>query len=519
MGKVKTPRKHIVQRRAHVGASIGIAGIALFAAVGTYLISSSLAAFSHNPIGYLDSCQLVSGKTVLYGWVHDPDAAAGSQPSAIITVSGVANKTVSSSIAKYRDSQINAYLTKRGIPTSSIYGWSATYTGLYKGETHTVGGTGKNVGTGANAALFVNKTTYTDGNTSKPYFAGGNIPDACMVTKPTPAPVPPTPVPAPTPAPAPTPTPITTQPKTPAKPAVSNAADASFAPGTLTAQISIPTGNATQVKIKYGTAQDDLSLSADAAINGATAAIALSQLSPSQTYYLQIVRTSGSTTTTSNVISFTTKGYSVTLVVTNGSGNLIKNTEVSIPELNVRTTSNENGVVTLSDIPPGQYTFALPANGRIISRAFSVPGDMQPQPDQNGVLGASITLDIADNISSESQPQTNSKTAPDTRSRNLIIAAGLVLPLLVGAMFFAVKYLRDRPRRLRTVKPVTHQTPAPPVAPVQPVTHHVTPPSIQTLHGPAQTPDQMNLHVGESLKDMVIKSMREEAERRRQQQK
>src|SRR5664279_1122076 len=94
------------------------------------------AAYSGNPVGYADYCQVVNGATVIGGWAHDPQAAAGALPNVTVKVTGQPAKTVPSSIAGYRDAPINSFLTAKGIAKSSVYGWTATYVGLYKGNSY-----------------------------------------------------------------------------------------------------------------------------------------------------------------------------------------------------------------------------------------------------------------------------------------------------------------------------------------------------------------------------------------------
>ena len=175
-----------------------VAAVALIAFVGTYFLRSSSAATTDNPIGIADYCQLENGKTVIYGWAHDANAAAGPLPNTTVTIGNGGGSVTVASGNNYRETQVDGYLKNKGIPQSNIYGFTATFNGLYKGNSYSISGTVINVGVGANTALLINTGTTNFDGVTRNIFAGNKLPDACLATKPTP-----TPTPSPTPAPSP----------------------------------------------------------------------------------------------------------------------------------------------------------------------------------------------------------------------------------------------------------------------------------------------------------------------------
>lgn len=185
--------------------------IAGFAVVGASLYAFSSAATVDNPTGTADYCRLENNITAIYGWAHDNQAKANSNPKVQVVV-GTQSVTVNTSINGYRDNAINDYLTSNGYTPTSQYGFKASFSGIYKGSAPNISGTIINNGAGANKALRVNTgTTIPNAANGGAYFANNKVPDACLPSRP----IIPGPGPTPTPTPIPTPNAPTKKPPTP----------------------------------------------------------------------------------------------------------------------------------------------------------------------------------------------------------------------------------------------------------------------------------------------------------------
>jgi cell division septation protein DedD len=186
-----------------------------FALIGSLLLLIGFAA-SPDPIGFADSCYLDGTTTVVRGWAHDDSAGSGPDPAVQITVAGK-TAAVPTSIANYRQAEIDAALSSNGYTPASVYGFEARFTGLNKGTAPVISGTILNVGPGANAPLGINTFNQGAAPGGSIFQQGNVVPDSCLASVPSPAPAAPKSTPTPTtkkrattpsPAPAsPTPTP------------------------------------------------------------------------------------------------------------------------------------------------------------------------------------------------------------------------------------------------------------------------------------------------------------------------
>lgn len=482
------------------------------------LLQTSFADAAHDARGYLDSCSLSGTTTTLYGWVHDPDVAAGSQPQVSITVPGVNTQTRSSDISGYRDAPVNKYLSDRGIPTSSIYGFSASYTNLYRGTTYRPSGTVLNVGAGANFALPINSIGSVDGS-GKPYFPNGTIPDACLAVKlvtpppappptPTPAPQPqptpqPAPSPTPTPAPRPAPTPVTPRPGTTPSPASPAPTPIQVAPAgspieaisatstSYGATISIRSNAINSLKIIYGEQADNLSTSsADVAPAKNESITSLSGLTPATTYHFQVVAvdTSGKTVTNAPA-QFATQSYTIALTLKIGTTPL-KGIPVALYALDKETKTNAAGEAMFTDIPSGNYTLSYVYKDKTYEK--SVATDTATSKEDVAYVSVAVDPSKAASVASPS--------AKPGLSTKLIAGLAFITLAIVGIIVLVV--LRARSQRQASSYAQFNegelQSPMP----------------ISTKQQSDTDSTEGLLYVGQSLKDLVVNSMREEAKRR-----
>lgn len=144
--------------------------------------------YSHDPLAYVDSCELKDGKTVLYGWAYDPDGVT----SVNIRLQGGANlskKDIPANISGYRTTQISDWIKSKypGAPLHSAgYGFTWEISGVYKGKWYNVYGDVKNEG-GNNRLGF--EQIWGDPNAAPEGgrgigFPAGRIPDGCMADAP-----------------------------------------------------------------------------------------------------------------------------------------------------------------------------------------------------------------------------------------------------------------------------------------------------------------------------------------------
>lgn len=336
---------------------------------------------------------------------------------------------------------------------------------------------------------------------------------------------PPTPTPSPAPAPTPTPTPAkpkTTTPKaaTPspapsAAPAVSNAADATVAAGSGAATLSVPAGNAGTVYIRYGTDANNLNRSSDIqTLSGTTATIQLDKLNGKTTYTYQIVRTQGTQTTTSANATFTTKGYTIVLKFTDASGKPVDGISAQLGS-GKAVKCDDDGTVTFKNLGTGSYSPIFTYNGQSYSENFSTSSDGKESDD--GTIVLSKTIDLSKLHKNSAQAVTKNQSESGSSKISVLILV-LLLALVGGGIWWAIR----RKRRLLAeaygyaptdyVPPVIVDNPAPipqtnpePKAVVEAVARH----GKTKKHHEPTTPAPA--HIGESLRDMVIQSMAEDA--------
>jgi hypothetical protein len=169
-----------VSSEAENGKLIGVADVGSDSSASGGKYVRFPASTVNDPVGYADSCKIVSGKTVIYGWAYDPNTTKAEDPVVSLNVGGY-TVTANTDIAGYRDVPINASIENKhpGNPQTGTYGFKAEIGVLNKGAVYTVKGTVKNVGAGSNRSVTWNSSGKLDGAAVNS-FADGRIPDACM---------------------------------------------------------------------------------------------------------------------------------------------------------------------------------------------------------------------------------------------------------------------------------------------------------------------------------------------------
>lgn len=357
---------------------------------GLYLTGQSSAATT-NPYGYADYCRLEGTSTVIYGWASDPQASATREPDVTVTING-ASQRIQTNRAGYRDAGINNWIDAKrpGDPKPGTYGFRAAYSGLYKGGTYNISGTIHNVGAGANTVLTINDYNGSiDGGTNE-FFANDRIPNACLAARPAPPPAPsptppapaptpaPSPDPRPSPVPAPTPRPATPTPAAPARvpaaPGLSTEANAAVQSGTLAARLTIPAGNAANIRIQYGTNPVTLDrYSSDVSVSGSSATITITALDPATTYSYKIIRSNTlGQNASSPTTTFTTWGFNAVIHLVDNNSRGISGVPVEISKLKLTAKSNKDGIATFGPLPGGNYDLSIRYKKRVYNQSLIV---------------------------------------------------------------------------------------------------------------------------------------------------
>lgn len=501
----KIPKPHYL-----VNLGLSLAVLFVYGLAGLQ-INSQTSAATANPYGYADYCALENNNTVIYGWAADPNAGSLSGPSVTINAGGQA-ATTSTNRAGYRDGFVNSWIdqNRAGDPKPGTYGFRAALSGLYKGSRPTITGTILNEGPGSSVILSINNNSYTDGDGTKPFFGSNVIPEACLANVPA-GTTPPPATPAPTPAPRPPASPGRTNGGAPATPApagppLSSSADGAVTPGTLAAQIKIPAGNAASLRVDYGESPVKLDQStADQPTNGAETVVTLTGLKPARNYSFQIVRTgSDGKTTTSGLQKFETLGFIIALHFVDNQKKGVQGIPSTISVQDKRVTSDDNGNVQFTAVPEGSHTVAYTYRDEKFTKLVTASSSIV-SPAESAAANV-VTIDYSINIEEGIDKSGSPAKSGGGVSTGIWIALGILLLAVVGAVFALI-----RRGRKRAADQYYSDTPAPPLPEYTPSSYSPKP-----LPPNNQQPAE---HMGESLKDMVLRSMREEAQRRDNDQK
>ena len=518
---LKTDMKN--SRFQHIYSHFGVAIVTavLFGSIGTYFVHLSSAATSGTSMSATNS-KLTSGNQLASpdGGVKlqmqtDGNLVLRNWQNTAIWYTGTQGKG-----ATYLVFQTDSNIVLRSNVGATI--WSAYTQGK--------GGTTLSVLNNGNLAMTNNSGTVvwqtnTAGKQGTPPASGGTTPT------PTPAPTP-----APAPAPSPTPAPVSsnsssksssssstksTKATATATPALSNAADANVTTGTTLANLSIPKDNASTLYIRYGTDAANLDHSSDVqTIASDPVPIQLTGLTAQKTYTYQIVRTLGSQTTTSPNASFTTQGYSITLLFTDKNNKPVKGISGQLGNGKVMS-SGIDGKLSFAELAAGSYSPIFSYGGQSYSEDFSTSS----AGVETGVNGVTLTKTV--NLSKLQQTAvvaTPPQLAASTKKNHLAVMLIAVVLGLVAA--WAVWwFVRGRRRAAAELEAQNLQQSGAAYLP-QPVVVNAEPVDAQAVvtavahhkqrrakkgEAAAPAPVPAPAHIGESLRDMVVKSMAEDA--------
>ena len=494
-------------------AVLTVASIFVVASAGW--APSGLADYNHNAHGVINYCSLSGTTTTIHGWAHDPDSPSSTNPTVTITIAGQ-SVTAKTSIEPYHNSAINKYLSDNwpGARTGDTYGFVANFSNLYKGTGYTVAGVAHNYGTGSGDTGLKLDTVASsvDGITTATRLnSNGTIPDACLTAKPLPPPPPPPPPTNPNPGHTGSTGSTSKTSKSTGVPTINSPLDAAIATGTINAVITAPADGTASVLLAYGAAVDNLDMTTAAQdASSGQAVIELDLLQPKTQYFYQIIRQdSAGNRGISATASFTTAGYGIRLHFIDAKGKAIGGIkgQINNPDKTV-ATSDKNGDLTFRDLGSGQYNVSFKVGRTEYHRSFDT--DSAVPVTDSGNAGKPIVLRDIVNVSSLSTTGSGNKDGGHHSSWPLVLLLVVGFAILtVGAYI----WLRRRQQVVTTPLPpagdyalATLPSTTSPLAPIK------LPKKIKhAKKAPATPPLQ---HVGESLPDMVLKAMHEEAQKR-----
>ena len=417
--------------------------IMTFAVVGASILALSHAATGDNPVGSIDYCTLENNVTTIYGWASDGQAAGtSSSPYVTVKVGSYTSPKLPTN-RDYKESAIDSYLSSRGMPTASHYGFRTqlTSTVYQKGSAPTISGTIYNVGVGANQPINVYAGTATSKSSgANYYFPGGKVPDGCLPAKPAPPAVPPPNNPPANPNPV-----INTPP---------------------------PSQNTKSGGTKTGTGSNTSSTS-----------------------------TTGTNTTTDQTTT-TANSYNLTLKLVN-KDQAVPNTEIKLVEADLKITTDDNGNAVFPGLSETSYTVQFDYQSNSYEQTIGIGSEEA----KSGSV--SQTIDISQLAASDSQGSDTANTPVHKKSHvGVIVFVILVIAGIAGAALLVIR----RRRATGYDSPSSDYSYPLPLPPVVDTTPTYTAPKTHTT--PTAQPSSQD-GAGVSLKEMVIKSMREEAARRK----
>jgi hypothetical protein len=302
-------------------------------------------------------------------------------------------------------------------------------------------------------------------------------------------------------------------------------ANATAETGTLSAILSVPADGAQRVYVLFGTTANDLSsTSDDVTFDGDKTNVALSDLSPKTDYFYQIVRTSANGQVTSSPNgTFTTTGYAITLHFIDNDDKSIAGIDGVIDDPDVsQTKSDKNGDLKFYDLDGGTYSV------KYLYKKLSYSKDFDTSSISEDDLSSGKTIVLQDTVNVSTLKNGSKAPLPKKHSSVGRVILLLFFILLIGG---AIVWILLRRRRMleqfnSADDYTTFSPPAGPAvvvgsdpdvigAPAEPTPKSKTPKLVTPPVTPTTGTDSNLEHVGESLKDMVLKSMHEEAQKRK----
>ncbi|MGH7241690.1 MAG: fibronectin type III domain-containing protein [Candidatus Saccharimonadales bacterium] len=291
--------------------------------------------------------------------------------------------------------------------------------------------------------------------------------------------------------------------------------DTSVRTGTLSADAAVSADGATSVYISYGATADTLTNSTDTiTFTSDPMDIGLSNLQAKTTYYYQVIRTdSAGTATTSSVDSFTTGGYGITLHFVDASGKALANIAGLInDDSSTITKSDKNGDLKFYDLDSGSYTVKYAYNKLTYTKDFDTSDATDDGTNSGQVAVLSDTINVSKLKNGSAQPLPTKKHS----SVGTILLLLFFIFLVGGIIVWLVLRRRAQDSLYGTYGYAQKSAPMPVIdvpataAPAMPL-----PPKVSPRAPKPEDTDNLE-HVGESLREMVIRSMHEEAQKRKQ---
>ncbi|MCA9346320.1 hypothetical protein KC960_02420 [Candidatus Saccharibacteria bacterium] len=144
-----------------------------------------------SPVGYVDSCEVISGQVYIKGWAYDDNAGLNDgKPQISVSISDGGGWTsdviADTDKSPYREAEIEAFLDSKGYGSNArdhIYGFELVYDNLYQGKTYSINGVVKNVGPGTDQPLGINHAP-TRNDLAGYGFKNDIIPNQCLLPAP-----------------------------------------------------------------------------------------------------------------------------------------------------------------------------------------------------------------------------------------------------------------------------------------------------------------------------------------------
>jgi hypothetical protein len=250
----------------------------------------------------------------------------------------------------------------------------------------------------------------------------------------------------------------------------------------------------------------------DVTVSGDSVTIPLTGLAAATTYYYQIIRGNTGRTSTSTTATFATLGYSVAVNFVDNHDTGIQGIVTSIDDMKTTKKSGNDGTALFNEISSGDHTILYNYKGKDYKKSISLtPETVSPE---DAAAAKVVTVEYTINL------QALGATAATKTAKKDASWIAYVVPICVVAVAIilgVIGYLR----RKRKISYQNHYEDFPQMglpqyerpAPVMP--EPIAPlPDLSTVPRPENA-----AHLGESLKEMVLRSMAEEAKKREDQGK
>lgn len=275
--------------------------------------------------------------------------------------------------------------------------------------------------------------------------------------------------------------------------------------------LTVPADGATTVSIAYGTNSASLDYATDPATSGGgTSIIGVTNLTPKTQYFYQLVRTDASgKSSTSAQADFTTAGYVVSLQFVDAKVKPVAGISGVINDTNNSSVkSDKSGNMVFKGLDDGQYTVTFRYGKLNYTREFNTEtaGDGSDNP------GNVIELKDTVNVSRLSGGSAAGRAGPDHGSKWPLV---FIVIVLLAAASGAVIWVRSRRAGLSFGITPPHGDYALSTLPSASSSIPPVKPPKKIKHGKKDAAPVHLEHVGESLRDMVLKSMHEEAQKRK----